>query len=375
MNHLPQAPVSRRAKLLLLSIGLVVSLGALEVLFRAIGAIVKPARWNDRPFVYVLPEGSHTLQDADPHPKPDGAFRIAVVGDSFTFAPNMQLKDTFPKQLEQMLNENVEAPQVEVLNRGKSGASTESEVELVKKALAEKPDLLVLEITLNDAEPHILSKREREALFKPQWLTWRIFSWWKTLGFIATRIHNSQSVSRYVDYHSKFFKDPVTLNRFRSALKRIKVLADEAKVPLVAMVFPLFDFPVNQQYPFHETHSIISAELRALGVSRVDLRRAYRNIPPERLQVIPGEDNHPNEIAHRIAAERLLACLVKEGLLPKAVIPKYLFDERKDLYGPGADSSRIWKRGAKGLFFPAGMRDAESDTAEPESVDHQASSE
>ena len=369
MNELPQAPVSRSAKLLLLCVGVALSLVVVEAMFRILGAISKPSRWTDRPFVYVLPEGSQTLQDADPHPKPEGSFRVAVVGDSFTFAPHMQLKDTFPKQLEQMLNANAGSPRVEVLNRGRSGASTETEVELVKKALAEKPDLLVLEITLNDAEPHILSQREREALFKPRWLTWRIFSWWKTLGFVATRIHNSQSVGRYIDYHSKFFKDPETRGRFRSALKRIKAQADEAKVPLVALVFPLFDFPVNQQYPFHETHSIIAAELRALGISRIDLRRAYRNIPPERLQVVPGEDNHPNEIAHRIAAERLLAGLVEEELLPKAVVPKHLFRERKDLNGPGADSSRVWGRGAKGVLFPAGMQDSESEAAEPEGIE------
>ncbi len=365
MNESPTQPVSRGAKLLLLALGLLLSLVAVEIVVRVLAVSLKPVKWTDRPFVYVLPEGSKTLQDSDPHAKPSGAFRIAVVGDSFTFAPHMQLQDTFPKQLEQMLNMNAGAPQVEVLNRGKSGASTGTETQLVKKALAEQPDLLVLEITLNDAEPHILSQREREELFKPKWLTWKVFSWWKTLGLIATRIHNSQSVSRYIDYHSKFFKDPKELARFRSALKRIKAQADEAKVPVVALVFPLFDFAVNERYPFHDVHEIIGAELRTLGVSMIDLRRAYRNIPPERLQVIPGDDNHPNEIAHRIAAERLLAGLVKGGFLPQAVVPKHLFRERKDLNGPGADSARVWNRGAKGTYVAAG-------TTEPEEVGGEA---
>ena len=40
-----------------------------------------------------------------------------------------------------------------------------------------------------------------------------------------------------------------------------------------------------------------------------------RGIPDERLQIRPGVDGHPNEIAHRIAAESLYAWLEKEQLV------------------------------------------------------------
>jgi lysophospholipase L1-like esterase len=267
-----------------------------------------------------------------------------VVGDSFTFGPNMQLVDTFPKKLEQLLNLNKGAPRVEVLNRGVCGASTVVEVENVRDALREQPDLLVLEITLNDAEPRVLSKQEREELFESRWLKWKIFTVWRSLGFIAARFHNSQTVSRYIDYHSKFFKDPKTYEQFDVAIRRIVTQAKEANVPMVAMVFPLFDFPVNAKYPFAETHEIIARTLTAHGIGVVDLRRAFAEIPPERLQVIPGGDNHPNEIAHRIAAERLLAVIAERGLVPQAALPQRVFRVRTGMKSPSENPARTFEK-------------------------------
>jgi len=345
----PIKQITLTARLALFGAGIAVSLLTLEGAFRIAAPLLKPQKWSDRSYAYFIPEDAQTLQDVVPHPKAPGTFRIGVVGDSFTFGPNMQLSDTFPKRLQGMLNLNNGAPRVEVLNRGKTGASTEVEVELVRKALKEDLDLLVLEITLNDAEPHILTRAERDATFNSPWLKWKIFSVWKSLGFVATRFHNTLTVNRYIDYHSKFFKEPVTAQRFEAALMRIKAQAEAAKVPLLAMVFPLFDFPINDRYPFVEAHGIIHSKLEKIGISSIDLTRAYQNIPPARLQVIPGRDNHPNEIAHRIAAERLLAALVDRKLLPEATLPKRVFRTRKEMAGFKANREKVWGKVARGV--------------------------
>lgn len=250
-------PLSRKAQLTLGLFGLVVSLLGLELLCRVLVGTTVAKKWTDRPYAYFLPSDAHSLQDSDPSPKEPGTFRIAVVGDSFTFGPHMQLNDTFSKRLEKMLSQNRGAPRIEVLNRGVNGASTEQEVEITRRTLREQPDLVILEITLNDAEPHILSDKERAEVFGAPWLTWRIFSWSKFLGLIGTRLHNSQTVKRYIDYHSKFFKDPATRGRFGTSIRRIANITRSANIPLVAVVFPLFDFAVDDRYPFHETHEII----------------------------------------------------------------------------------------------------------------------
>jgi len=337
-------PLSWKARLVLALFGLLVSALVAEVALRIVGTSLKPKTWTDRPYAYFLPAGAHTLQDADPSPKVEGTYRIVVVGDSFTFGPNMQLVDTFPKKLEQMLNLNKNAPRVEVLNRGVCGASTVTEVENVRAALQEQPDLLILEITLNDAEPHVLSKQEREELFEPRWLKWKIFTIWKSLGFIAARFHNAQTVRRYIDYHSKFFKDPKTREQFEIAIRRIVTQAKEAHVPVIAMVFPLFDFPVNAKYPFAETHEIIASALTSNGVGVVDLRKPFADVPPERLQVIPGVDNHPNEIAHRIAAERVLAAIAERGFIPPTALPQRVFRARTGMKSPSQNPAQTFQK-------------------------------
>lgn len=360
--------LSLQAKIFLLIVGMLLSAILLEIVVHLLESSPRTKRWSDRPYAFFLPAESHTLQEKDPSPKAAGSYRIIVVGDSFTFGPHLQLADTFPKRLEQMLNLQPEGPRVEVLNRGLCGASTTTEIELVRNALRESPDLLILEITLNDAEPHALSKEEHEAIFNPPWLRNPIFTTWRTLGFIASRIHNTQSIRRYIDYHSKFFKNPQTFEKFHSSIGRIAQQAKEANVPIMAIVFPLFDFPINDRYPFTETHEIIATSLKSHGVRTLDLRNAFEGIPPERLQVIPGSDNHPNEIAHRIAAEHLLAALINENEIPRELIPARIFRQRTGLKGPSVRPEKVFHGLARKAPQRAAEQEAEVDAEETPSL-------
>jgi hypothetical protein len=68
----------------------------------------------------------------------------------------------------------------------------------------------------------------------------------------------------------------------------------------------------------------------------LDLLPAFQGIPVERMQVIPGNDFHPNEIGHRIAAEWILRWLANREVLPAAIIPQSLYRERTDIRRPDA---------------------------------------
>jgi hypothetical protein len=324
--------------------GLILSLLLVEVAFRILQPAKASKRWSDRPYGYFLPSNSTTLQGAAVGPKQPGTFRISVVGDSFTFAPHMQYQDTFAKKLETFLNLNEGAQKVEVLNMGVSGASTATEFVLVRKALERSSDLVILEITLNDAEPRLLSPAEKAKLYDAPYLSSPILKVWRSLGFVLTRLHNTATVSRYIDYHIRYFKDPETFKRFDDALSSMKAATQAKGVPLVAVVFPLFDFPIDAQYPFSESHEIINRALEAHEIKALDLRGAYKGIPPERLQVIPTVDNHPNEIAHRIAAERLLAFLRTSKVIPTELLPKRIFRARTNLREKRANPERIFER-------------------------------
>lgn len=329
-------------------IGLIAAAVIVEAAFRFIRPSLTEKRWSDRSYAYFMPSDSVNLQDKEPQAKAPGVFRIAVVGDSFTFGPHLQLEDTLPKRLEQWLNLNVDPERkVEVLNRGFSGFSTHDEVAVVEHELRGSPDLLILQITLNDAVPRPMSKSEKQRLFDAPYLRSPILKYWSSLGFVLSRIHNNQTFRAYIDYHTQSFKDPTTYGIFDAAIKRIADLARAANVPLLAVTFPLFDFPFDKEYPMKEAHMIVDDTLKKHNVKFMDLLPAYAGIPPIRLQAIPGIDNHPNETAIRIAGEDILAVLVHEKLVPDWSVPKRIFRVRKDLRSKASDPDRVWSRVAR----------------------------
>lgn len=315
-----------------LTISLVITLVVLELAFRLLSPKKRIKRWNDRPLHYFVSSDAQNMQDKMyPAKKEPGVFRVVVVGDSFTFGPYLQLDDTFPKRMERWFNLNAQGRKVEVVNRGFSGFNTAKESEVVAKEIGTDPDLVILEITLNDGERGPLTREQKEQIFGTPWLKNGLFQYWKSFGFLLERFHNSQTHKAYIEYHTKFFKEPETKAVFEKALAKIADGAAAKNIPVIAMLFPLFDFPLDAKYPFEESHRIIHSVLEDIKIPYLDLFSAFHGIPHERLQVIPGVDSHPNEIAHRIAAERLAEFLKARKLIPAGVWPEREYNQRVNI--------------------------------------------
>ena len=314
--------------------GLIFALVVVELLFRALYSTAKPSTsWSDRPQAYFMPKGSHFLQDKGyTIENPSKAFRVVVMGDSFSFGPNMQLDDIYSERLERWLN--LEDAATEVINISRSGLATHNQKVLLNEALRYRPDLIIFQITLNDAEDKSLSPAERDVLFSWPLLKLPIFSYWKSAHYVLQRLHNSRTHKLYIDYFEGLFNNQRLYKQFSDSLLQIKNVCEQNQISFVAVVFPLFDFPLNRKYPFRPVHKKIHQALEHADINYLDLLSAYHNIPFERLQVIPGEDSHPNEIAHRIAAERLLAWLAHENLLPENILPKHYYKSRSAVSSP-----------------------------------------
>lgn len=307
----------------------VVSLGiallVAEVGFRIVSK--PPAKWNDRPKHYYQPEGAKFLTDRDyAEKKPKDTVRVAVVGDSFSFAPYMQYDDAFPKRLERWLNLNRSQPHVEVMNMGVPRYSTTHEVEVVKRAIAMQSDLIILQITLND--PEIKPYRPTALIVEQKAEPAGIYKYSKLAAFVKARLGFTKSHQEYREYFFDLFDNPKTWNNFETPIRQIKKLSADAKIPLVAVVFPLFGYPVGEGYPFYRIHDKIAGLLKDVGIDSLDITNAYLNQPLDRLQVIPIEDRHPNEIGHRIAAEEILEWLKSQKRLPEGVFPRGVVSER-----------------------------------------------
>lgn len=318
--------------------GILLALCALEVGVRVLVPVrtTQGPGWSDRPPFYFRSPSVPSMQDY-PHvvPKPSDVFRIGVVGDSFTFAPFMQFTDSFPKKLEQILNLNDTTRRVEVINYGVPAYSTSHEVRVAKKALEEGGDVVILQITLNDPElKHHTPSGIPENLhdpFAPLKLEGRS-GWlarnWRSYGFIATRLHNTKTHQAYIDYYNALFDNPRTWNPFTDSMRRLVANVRGENKPIIAVVFPLFGIPMDSNYPFHRIHSKVQELMSSLQVPLLDLSPIYQGIPLERLQVIPGVDRHPNEIAHRMAAERIYIWLEELKLIPEEFLLKDKFATR-----------------------------------------------
>ncbi len=82
-------------------------------------------------------------------PKPEGTYRIAVVGDSVTVGWNVPLEHTYPQLMEGMFREAGE--NVDVMNLGVAGYNSIQEVETLRtKGLSYAPDLAIVGYVLND---------------------------------------------------------------------------------------------------------------------------------------------------------------------------------------------------------------------------------
>jgi len=89
-----------------------------------------------------------------PEEKPEGVFRILVLGDSMTFGPAMNLEQTYPKVLEELLNESVAAElRFQVINAGVSGYNPYQELATWRGAgVALDPDLVIVGFCVNDVD-------------------------------------------------------------------------------------------------------------------------------------------------------------------------------------------------------------------------------
>jgi hypothetical protein len=102
----------------------------------------------------------------------------------------------------------------------------------------------------------------------------------------------------------------------RQALRAMGGMCRERGVPLVVAVFPLFGNPLDDRYPFADVHGKVAQAASEGGAMVVDLLPLYRGLDWRLLVVDGADDEHPNEIAHRIAAQAIAKAV--DGVVPRS---------------------------------------------------------
>jgi hypothetical protein len=249
--------------------------------------------------------------------KPAGARRVVSLGDSFAWGVGIEHDDTYARRVERVLNRRP-GERWEVVQLARPGMGTVEQAEqLAEEGLAYGPDAVVLGFVLNDSE----DENAAEARRARDWEETRRERQERRAGgrlldrsalfcFVAGRLEaTGQNRRRLEAYRSQFLPDYPGWVACRSALARMGALCRERNVPFVVMIFPLFADPLDERYPFADIHAQVAQAAREAGAVVIDLLPAFRGLRSSLLVVDGADDEHPNEIAHRIAAQELLRTL------------------------------------------------------------------
>ncbi len=266
--------------------------------------------------------------------KAPGLFRIAVVGDSFTFGWRVALDDCYVKQLEKLLNERAGRQDAfEVLNFGVCGYNTEQEkILLEEKVLGFEPDLVIVGFVTNDimlpASPlalYFVNRRDPVELDRlkkaerlmvrhlpraaeeilPPWLSWS-----RLACFFSQRIEEA----RRGDVIANYYDDDEMWTALRFSLRDVKSLLQRRQIPGFVALFPedLRELSRPTRIAIHEK---LRAAFGAIEIPFVDLLDVYRREPLDKILIDPI-DSHPSRYGHKIAARAICDALIERGLLP-----------------------------------------------------------
>ncbi len=243
--------------------------------------------------------------------------RIAFFGDSFTFGEGVKDNDIFTKRIEDYLNKTDQKVKYECLNFGVGGYNTEQSLLLLKEIILKKysPDIVILCYILNDVEPKLFYhdkasksvKRRPRELYIPEGLPNQkppksILYKLRISKLIWQLFNNKKLSSKTIQYyHSIYNNEQLWKNNKESLIKFVDVCKNN-NVRCYVAIFPLL-YNLHSNYPFTDLHKKIENTISDKSIS-IDLLPEFIGKKDTDLWVHPT-DQHPNEIAHNLAAERI----------------------------------------------------------------------
>jgi hypothetical protein len=264
-----------------------------------------------------------------PLKKGPDTYRILMLGDSFTFGIGVRDHETFSEVLHKRLNDaSTDGTRYEVLNAGVQGYNTRDEVLAFEHQWMQlDPDLVLITFYLNDAyaDSTILNNGEALGIYlKNTGRVARVSYAWDMIQHKRQARKVTEEVERY--YKGQFFSKAsqvlespgvggVDWTVSKAALLRAQTLCRERNIDLGLAIFPEL-FHLDDSYPFTDIHALVARTCRANGIPVIDLFDTFRGQDESALWAHPS-DHHPNEVAHRMAAEAfddfIRAEFLKEG--------------------------------------------------------------
>jgi lysophospholipase L1-like esterase len=318
-----------RAEVALLLASLVVALLLAEVGIRLVGpgaaasgyAPIHTGR-RDRQPINAL-----GYRDADrAQPRPEGVRRVVCLGDSFTWGVGVLFDDAWPQRIERSLS-RTRGERWEAVNLAEPGMNAvQYASRLESEGWGYGPDVVVVGWVMNDSEDEDAAEARRASDWAEEQQRERspteVFLDRSALvRLVRTRVAATiENRRRIAGYRSMYANDDKGWTAARRALSAMGGMCRAHGVPLVVVIFPLFANPLDSRYPFAELHAKVAQAAGDAGAKVVDLLPRYASVDWRLLVVDGTNDEHPNEIAHRIAAQAI-ARAVDEVVARPAAAP------------------------------------------------------
>jgi hypothetical protein len=345
--------------LLVFGVTLLLCLGLLEAAFRIMGAYPGYLAMTDDDLLKVRQQGELTypptrkvfsltcdhrpalghenyrclgisMRDYDDYSweKPPGTWRILGIGDSFAWGWGVfDNRRTMFKLLEcwATVMKQDAAGKIEVINAAQPGVDIDYYGEFLRDdGYRMSPDLVLIVLNLNDVNCYHASVPSEANAVKllrktPDMLS-RISKLYEFVRFRIQTTRISRQTTR--DYHDSYFgpKRDLWLHA-QKVLLRIRNQCRARQIRLVVTIFPLLYGLDEGNYPFSQEVTEIEAFLRRSEIPVHNLLPEFRGKKSSLLWTWPA-DAHPNETAHRIAAESLYRYLKDRQFLPVAEFEK-----------------------------------------------------
>lgn len=243
-------------------------------------------------------------------------FRIIVLGDSITFAPGLNEKDTYAFLLERYLNKSDMNRHFEVINAGVGGYNIWQNLEVYKsKAKPLSPDLVIVGVCQNDFEvtgPYYVDFFGMVHGDVPE----------ETQEGLLNNLEIYRTVSRRIKMYNMIREKgpdaikpiaPTLSSKWINGSVPLKEFVKITKADNIPILFVIF--PYEFQIKGNDLHSDekFTEFMKDSSIFYIDLLDNFRNANKE--LYAKGDSIHPNELGHMITADTIYRFLVGNGII------------------------------------------------------------
>ena len=276
----------------------------------------------DPPLLYTLRPGwkgkfnSHGFRDVDRSiTKPDGVWRLAVVGDSVTMQMDIPLEKLYVQRLEHLLKEAHPEAEIECLAFGVTGYCAAQERALMQDTVLDfDPDAILWQFHLNDASDPVIDGNNGglgRYYARPRSQAWATLR--RKMDHILKK--------RFLDRHFQGLEQrDLQIQAWHwddmgKVIEEVHELSVSREIPVFVVLFP--SFPDDGDWGWYSEadmrfYGTLVERFEVAGFPTLDLMPVFKRRPVSELQREPGDPWHPSARGHRVMAKAISRWLIEE---------------------------------------------------------------